>query len=293
VELLGPDDPEQIGSFRLLARLGVGCMGVVYLGRSPGGLMVAVKVIWGWYVGDAAYQVRFKREVTAARTVSGAYTASVLDADPDAGTPWLVTAYLPGLTLREAIAAYGRFPPAAVRTLAAGLAEAFIDIHQTGLTHRDLTPGNVMLTADGPRVIDFGIARPEDATSITRAGDNLGTRGFMSPEQAAGSEVGQASDVFSFGAVLAYAATAKEPFHHDGVASGTVPADLSGITDQRLRDLIRDCLHREQGRRPLAAELLEGLDGKRPRRAPRGCPWVSSRRSTAVRPRLGAYMRIP
>jgi serine/threonine protein kinase len=163
VQRLRPDDPERVGHYRLLARLGAGGMGVVHLGRSPGGRLVAVKVISARYTADAEYRARFTREIDAARTVSGAFTASLLDADPDAETPWLATAYLPGLTLREAVGGHGSLPAPAVRTLAAGLAEALVDIHRAGLAHRDLKPGNIMLTSGGPRVIDFGIARPDPA----------------------------------------------------------------------------------------------------------------------------------
>ncbi|WP_242902761.1 serine/threonine-protein kinase [Actinomadura terrae] len=266
MERLRPGDPGRVGRYRLLARLGAGGMGVVYLGRSPGGRTVAVKVIGARHAGDPTYRARFGREVGAARTVSGAFTAPVLDADAGAEAPWLVTAYLPGLTLREAVAEHGRFPAAAVRTLAAGLAEALVDIHRAGLTHRDLKPANIMLTAGGPRVIDFGIARPEDAVTITRVGFNPGTPGFMSPEQAAGRRVGPSSDVYSLGAVLAFAATGAEP-SRDGVEAG-----LGALDDAWLRDLIEDCRQPEPGLRPSAAELLARLDGTGPAHGARWLP---------------------
>ena len=266
MEELRPGDPDRVGPYRLVARLGAGGMGVVYLGCSPGGLLVALKVVRARLAGDAEYRARFRREVASARTVSGAYTASVLDADPDAGTPWLATAYLPGLSLREAVAAHGRFPADTVRLLATGLAEALADIHRAGLTHRDLKPGNIMLTADGPRVIDFGIARPEDAVSITRANRSPGTRGFMSPEQAAGGEVGPASDMFSLGAVLAFAATGEE-----SRADGREALSRSGMADRLLRDLIRDCRRRDRTQRPSAADLLTRLD---PAVSAQGATWL-------------------
>uniref|UniRef100_UPI001C68D0E3 serine/threonine-protein kinase n=1 Tax=Streptomyces phytophilus TaxID=722715 RepID=UPI001C68D0E3 len=269
VEELRPGDPDRVGPYRLVARLGAGGMGVVYLGCSPGGLLVAVKVVWSRLAGDAGYRARFRREVASARTVSGAYTASVLDADPEAGTPWLATAYLPGLSLWEAVAAHGRFPAATVRLLAAGLAEALADIHRAGLTHRDLKPGNIMLTADGPRVIDFGIARPEDADSITRANRSPGTRGFMSPEQAAGGEVGPASDVFSLGAVLAFAATGGESRRTDGREA----------VDRLLGGLIRDCLRPDHRQRPSAADLLARLD---PAVSAQGAAWLPAEVVEAV-----------
>ncbi|WP_433475143.1 PQQ-binding-like beta-propeller repeat protein [Spirillospora sp. CA-142024] len=284
MQRLRPDDPDRVGPYRLLARLGAGGMGVVYLGRSPGGRLVAVKVVSARFTGDAEYRARFEREIGAARTVSGAFTASMLDADADAGTPWLATAYLPGLTLREAVAGHGPFPAPAVRTLAAGLAEALVDIHRAGLTHRDLKPGNIMLTAGGPRVIDFGIARPEDAVTITRVGGTPGTPGFMSPEQAAGLKVGPAGDVFSLGAVLAYAATGAEPFAADGTAAAlrrikAGQADLGGISDPWLRDLIGDCLRLERGRRPSAADLLARLDEAGPAH---GAAWLPAGVAEAI-----------
>jgi serine/threonine protein kinase len=160
-------------------------MGVVYLGRSLAGRAVAVKVVRERFAADAEYRARFRREMTAARAVTGTFTVPLLDADPEATVPWLVTAYVRGLSLWQAVSTVGPLPPRAVRVLSAGLAEALTDIHRAGLAHRDLKPGNIMLTATRPRVIDFGIARPEDATVITRAGAVLGTPGFMAPEQAA------------------------------------------------------------------------------------------------------------
>jgi outer membrane protein assembly factor BamB len=264
VEPLQAGDPERVGPYRLLARVGAGGMGLVYLGRSRGGRMVAVKVIRTGFVGDSQYRARFRREVAAARKVTGTFTAPVLDADPEAAEPWLVTAYLPGLTLREAIGSYGRMPPDAVRALGAGLAEALAAIHGAGVVHRDLKPGNVILTAGGPRVIDFGIARPEDGTAITQVGAPIGTPGFMSPEQVSGGEVSPASDIFTLGAVLAYAASGTEPFGDGPIRSRlyrvmTVQADLSEIGDGWLRELIGCCLHREPERRLSAAEVLERL----------------------------------
>jgi serine/threonine protein kinase len=255
-----------MGGYRLLARLGAGGMGVVYLGRSPGGRTVAVKVVRERFAGDAEYRARFRREVSAARRVTGAFTAPLLDADPEASSPWLVTAYLPGLTLLQAIDRFGGLPPAAVRVLTAGLAEALADIHRAGLAHRDLKPANIMLTGAGPRVLDFGIARPEDATAITRVGAVVGTPGFMSPEQARGDLAGPAGDVFSLGSVLVFAATGKEPFG-GGATADTLRRverarpDLDSVTDRELRELLAACLRRDPDQRPTAAELLERLGG--------------------------------
>jgi serine/threonine protein kinase/outer membrane protein assembly factor BamB len=264
VRPLLPGDPDRVGAYRLLARLGAGGMGVVYLGRSPGGRAAAVKVVPDWFASDSQYRARFRREVAAARTVTGAFTAPVLDADPAAPAPWLVTAYLPGLSLGQAISAVGALPPATLIVLAAGMAEALADIHRAGLIHRDLKPGNVMLTADGPRVIDFGIARPEDATAITQVGAVVGTPGYMSPEQVASAATGPPSDIFSFGAVLAFAATGQHPFDA-GAPLATMyrvlnaETDLSQITEPWLRDVVAACLRREAGERPSAAQILDRL----------------------------------
>jgi outer membrane protein assembly factor BamB len=264
VEALQPGDPDRVGPYRLLARIGTGGMGVVYLGRSPGGRAVAVKVVRARYAADFAFRARFRREAAAARSVTGVSTAVVLDADPDADLPWLVTAYLPGLTLREAVRAVGALPPATLPVLAAAVAEALVDIHRAGLVHRDLKPANVMVTADGVRVIDFGIARPEDATAITRVGTVIGTPGFMSPEQVSGAPVGPPSDVFSFGSLLMFAATGEEPFRSDAVAVTlhrvrTVETDLGVIVDPALRGLIAACLRADPDGRPTAAEVLGRL----------------------------------
>ncbi|MBK5996912.1 serine/threonine protein kinase, partial [Streptomyces sp. MBT58] len=174
-----PGDPERLGSVRLLGRLGAGGMGTVYLGRTPGGLTVAVKTVHEHLAAEPHFRERFRREAAAARAVTGAHTAAVLDADPESARPWLATAYLPGVTLRHAVAATGPLEPPAVRSLGAALAEALTDIHGAGLVHRDLKPSNVLITADGPRVIDFGIARAIGDHGLTGAGDVIGTPGFI------------------------------------------------------------------------------------------------------------------
>ena len=202
---LEPDDPRSVGDYRLLSRLGAGGMGRVFLGRSPGGRLVAVKVVHAELVRRPEFRSRFRREVQAARLVSGAFTAPVIDADPDAPRPWLVTSYIAGPSLEQVVAERGPLPTAAVLSVAAGLAEALVSIHAVRLVHRDLKPSNVLLAEDGPRVIDFGIVRTVEADSLTGTGQLAGSPGFMSPEQVGGGEITPASDVFCLGAVLAFA----------------------------------------------------------------------------------------
>jgi serine/threonine protein kinase/outer membrane protein assembly factor BamB len=262
VQPLEPGDPGWVGAYRVLARIGLGGMGAVYLGRSPGGRPVAIKLVRDGLGADQ--RVRFHREVAAARQVTGTFTAPVLDADPDAPTPWLVTAYLPGLSLREAVRTYGPLPSAGVRALAAGLAEALAAIHRARVVHRDFKPSNVILTAGGPRVIDFGIVRPQDATSITRGDGFLGSPGFTSPEQISGAPISSASDIFTYGAVLAFAATGTEVFGlghwQERLRRVTLgQADLSGIADGWAHQLITDCLQQDPARRPTAGQLLRTL----------------------------------
>jgi serine/threonine protein kinase len=212
VRELQPGDPQQIGPYRLRGRLGAGGMGQVYLGLSPGGRHVAVKVVHPDLAASPDFRVRFRREVAAARKVSGMFTAPVVDADVDGATPWLATAYVPGPSLSEAVSEHGPLPAPSVLALAAGLAEGLVAVHAAGVVHRDLKPMNVLLAADGPRIIDFGISRAGEATSLTGVAFVVGSPGFMSPEQAAGGDVGNASDIFSLGAVLAFAATGEGPF---------------------------------------------------------------------------------
>ncbi|MEU9344441.1 protein kinase [Streptomyces sp. NPDC048278] len=259
---LEPGDPRSVGDYQLLRRLGAGGMGRVFLGRSPGGRAVAVKVVHAELVaGQPEFRSRFRREVEAARKVSGAFTAPVVDADPDAPLPWLVTSYIAGPSLQDAVAERGPLPAATVLELAAGLAEALTSIHAAQLVHRDLKPSNVLLAEDGPRVIDFGIARSVESVTITRAGLMVGSPGFMSPEQVAGGEVTGASDVFALGAVLTYAATGGNPF-----GNGPTPAllyrvvhdepDITAVGDPALAALIADCLAKDPAHRPTPREIL-------------------------------------
>ena len=257
---LRPGDTESIGGYALVDRLGSGGMGVVYLGRSASGRQVAVKVVHAQYALDEEFRARFRQEIAAARRVSGAFTAPVVDADPDAELPWMATLYVPGRTLAEVIDRDGPLGGQALRTLALGLVEALRDIHQAGVVHRDLKPSNVLLAEDGPRVIDFGISRAADNQALTVTGRLIGTPPFMSPEQfAAPRDVTPASDVFSLGSLLVYAATGSRPF--DGASPYLTGYQvmyeqprLDGVPEP-LRTIAERCLDKEATARPQLAEL--------------------------------------
>ena len=281
---LQPGDPLVIGPYRLLGQLGSGGMGRVFLGLSAGGRHVAVKVIRPELAANPEFRARFQREVAVARTVSGMFTAVVVDADTDAPAPWLATAYVAGPSLAQAVDARGPLSADAVLTLAAGLAESLAAIHAAGLVHRDLKPSNVLLAEDGPRVIDFGISRAAEATSLTSTGLVIGSPGFMSPEQAEGGVVGPPSDMFSLGAVLAFAASGEAPF-----GSGSTPAliyrvvhgapDLNQVP-ARVRPLIERCMAKAPGERPSADDLLvqigpvQPVTGWRPEAVVRPAPRI-------------------
>jgi eukaryotic-like serine/threonine-protein kinase len=260
MQALRPSDPWMIGRYRLLGQLGQGGMGRVFLGLSEAGSPVAVKVLHAELAADPEFRMRFRREVAAARTVSGMFTALVLDADVDGPMPWLATAYVAGPSLAQAVRECGPMSEDSVLSLAAGLAEGLAAIHAAGLVHRDLKPSNVLLAGDGPRVIDFGICKMADATPLTVAGFMVGSPGFMSPEQAEGGVVGPASDIFNLGVVLAFAATGKEPF--GGGSSATrirrmvhSAPDLDGLPG-RIRPLVESCLAKDPGGRPSVVEFL-------------------------------------
>ncbi|MFF9811372.1 protein kinase [Streptomyces coeruleorubidus] len=258
------DEPTVVGPYRLLGRLGSGGMGRVYLGRSAGGRTVAVKIVHPHFALDEEFRARFRREVDAARRVGGAWTAPVLDADPDARVPWVATAYAAGPSLSAAVAEGGALPDHTVRVLGAGLAEALAAVHELGLVHRDVKPSNVLLTLDGPLLIDFGIARATDGTaSLTSTGVSIGSPGYMSPEQILGKGVTGAADVFSLGAVLAYAATGEPPFPGDSSASLLYKVvheepELGGL-DGQLRELTAACLTKDPDARPAPAEVARRL----------------------------------
>src|SRR5690606_16004242 len=209
---LGHDDPRRIGDYRLLGVLGVGGMGRVYLGRNAGGRTVAVKVIRPDLIADPEFRTRFQREVAAARRVGSSCTAPVLDADVDADPPWLATGYVAGIALNDAVDRFGPFGERSLIVLARGLAEALVAVHEAGVVHRDLKPSNVLLAIDGPKVIDFGIARAVEDTALTTTGKVIGSPAFMCPEQVTGEPVGPAGDMFALGGVLTYAATGQGPF---------------------------------------------------------------------------------
>jgi eukaryotic-like serine/threonine-protein kinase len=265
---LKPGDPRLIGPYRLVGQLGSGGMGRVFLGLSAGGRPVAVKVIRAELAADQEFRVRFGREVAAARRVSGLFTALVVDADVEGPVPWLATAYVPGPSLSEAVTGYGPMSVQSALALAAGLAEGLSAIHAAGVVHCDLKPSNVLLSQDGPRVIDFGISRAAEVVSVTGVGLVVGSPGFMSPEQATGEEIGPPSDIFSLGAVLTFAATGGGPFGKGSrpeLAYRLVysPPSLGGLPAQ-LRPLVERCLAKDPRERPTADEVLAEAGAERP-----------------------------
>ncbi|KUN07128.1 serine/threonine protein kinase [Streptomyces yokosukanensis] len=264
VDQLTQHDPRRIGPFEVLGRLGAGGMGLVYLARSASGRRVAIKTVRTELAEDQLFRVRFTREVEAARAVSGFYTAAVVDADPRAAVPWLATAYVPAPSLEEIVNDCGPLPAQAVRWLAAGVAEALQSIHGAGLVHRDLKPSNVLVVEDGPRVIDFGIASGVSNTRLTMTNVAVGTPAYMSPEQAKDSRsVTGASDVFSLGSMLVFAATGHPPFHGANPVETVFMLlregpDLTGLPDE-LRPLIEVCMQMEASGRPTPADLQSQL----------------------------------
>ncbi|MFZ4272983.1 protein kinase domain-containing protein [Streptomyces arboris] len=280
MDKLGPDDPHRIGAYRLLGRLGEGGMGQVFLARSDRGRTVALKLVRRELAEQPEFRARFRQEVRAAHQVGGAWTAPVLDSDTEAPVPWVATGYVAGPSLHRIVSgrpgapvadsgAYGPLPLRSVQLLGSGLAHALQHIHRAGLIHRDLKPSNVLLTIDGPRVIDFGIARALESLAdgdLTRTGAMIGSPGFMAPEQVRGERVTTACDVFCLGSVLAYAATGRLPF--GAAESGGVHAlmfritqedpDLTGVPAE-LAGVVRDCLAKDPAARPSTDEILARL----------------------------------
>ncbi|WP_165956012.1 serine/threonine-protein kinase [Streptomyces hainanensis] len=263
---LGANDPTTVGSYRLLRRLGAGGMGRVYLGRSPGGRMVAVKLVHEELAADPEFRRRFAREVAAAQRVGGRWTAPVLECDTESAVPWVATGYVPGPSLQDVVGAPpGPLPEPTVWALLHGLARALTEIHRNGLVHRDLKPSNILVTLDGPKVIDFGIARAVDASMMTRTDAVVGSPGYLAPEQVRGERVTTASDVFALGAVLVHASTGVGPFTGDQPPLHTLfyrvlheDAELgppSGPLSGDLRELTRLCLSKAPARRPTVADL--------------------------------------
>ncbi|MDB1088959.1 serine/threonine-protein kinase [Streptomyces sp. ACA25] len=253
------EDPRVVGSFRLHRRLGAGGMGVVYLGSDRRGQRVALKVIRPDLAEDPEFRSRFAREVSAARRIRGGCTARLVAADLDAAKPWFATQYVPGPSLHDRVADGGPLPAAETAAIGAALAEGLVAVHEAGVVHRDLKPSNILLSPKGPRIIDFGIAWSTGASTLTHVGTAVGSPGFLAPEQVRGAAVTPATDVFSLGATLAYAALAESPFgqgssevmlyrvvHEEAQLHGAPPA---------LAPLLRACLAKSPGERPSTVQL--------------------------------------
>jgi len=257
-------DPEGIGPYVILGRLGSGAMGQVYLGRSAAGRLVAVKTIKVELAEEAGFRTRFAQEVAAARRVSGVFTAAVMEADPEADLPWLATAYVPAPSLARLVQVCGPLPVPAVRWLAAGCAEALESIHGAGLVHRDLKPSNVLVAPDGPKVIDFGVARAAERIGLNPSRGAVGTPAYMAPEQARDTGAASvASDVYSLGATLVFAATGHPPYQGDSPMEvlarlATEPPDLSGLPGE-LTELVTACLQHVPSMRPTSSATLAQL----------------------------------
>ncbi|MGW5419192.1 protein kinase domain-containing protein [Streptomyces sp. NPDC003943] len=286
MEPLAVGDPRTVGPYRLLGRLGSGGMGRVFLGRSEGGRTVAVKVVHEEHAQDPQFRARFRREIEAVRRVGEHYTAPVLDADPDAERPWVVTGFVPGPSLEQVVREHGPLPADSVLALALGLLRALQGIHGAGILHRDLKPSNVMLTVEGPRVIDFGIARalePSVESLLTSTGMVVGSPGFMAPEQVRGESLGPAADVFALGCVLMYAATGRLPFGHGASNQHAImfqiveaEPELHRVEGEELRAFIGRCLIKDPAERPGIEALLAdpALPGEESGRGAVGGAWL-------------------
>ncbi|SHI26221.1 bifunctional serine/threonine-protein kinase/ABC transporter substrate-binding protein [Streptomyces sp. 3214.6] len=301
MEPLRSSDPARIADHRLLGRLGAGGMGVVYLARTPGGALVALKVLLAEYAEEPGFKERFRREVEVARQVDSPWAVPLVDADADAEAPWLATAFVPGPSLGEAVSAYGPLTERGLRLLGARLAEALSEVHRAGLVHRDLKPGNVLIAHDGPRLIDFGIARAPEDTTLTATGMVVGTPGYLSPEQAEGrgadGGIGPASDVFSLGCVLAFAATGRAPFGSGAVDALLYravhdPADLDGVPAGLLEVLAR-CLEKDPDRRPGAEELVRELAVDGAAQDAEASEWLPEPVTRLIAERSSAALALP
>ncbi|WP_405607690.1 serine/threonine protein kinase [Streptomyces sp. NBC_01508] len=287
---LGEGDPAVVGGYRLVAVLGTGGMGKVYLTYTPGGRPIALKVIRPEFSEDPEFRRRFKQEVHAAQRVQGLYTAPVIDSDTDGSQPWLATAYVPGPSLSHAVAQHGGLPLRSVLLLAVGVAEALHVIHGAGIVHRDLKPANVLLASDGPRVIDFGIARAADATSLTGTGVSVGTPAFMAPEQASAGTVTAATDIFALGQIAAFAAMGA-PAYGEGSSHAVLyrivheDPDLSRVPAELL-PLVTRCLTRDPAGRPTLTEIIELCHEISPAAPRQGEDWLPQAVAGSITERL-------
>ncbi|KKZ72518.1 bifunctional serine/threonine-protein kinase/ABC transporter substrate-binding protein [Streptomyces showdoensis] len=291
-----PSDPSALAGYRLLGRLGAGGMGVVYLGRTDTGELAAVKVTHADQADQADFRARFRREVEAARRVVSPWAVPVTGADPDAPEPWMATAFVPGPSLGEAVRAHGPLPERSVRILGGSIARALAAVHAAGIVHRDVKPGNILLAIDGPRLIDFGIARATGETGLTSADMVVGTPGFLAPEQAEAraEAIGPPADVFALGCLLAFAATGRPPFGTgalDALLYRTVhdAPDLAGVP-AGLLPLLTACLAKDPAHRPAAAEIAAGLTEDAPGSA---AEWLPAPVVTTIAERSAAMLALP
>ncbi|MFF5281892.1 MULTISPECIES: bifunctional serine/threonine-protein kinase/ABC transporter substrate-binding protein [Streptomyces] len=294
-ELL-PSDPSSIAGYRLLGRLGAGGMGVVYLGRTESGELAAVKVTLADQADQPDFRARFRREVEAARRVVSPWAVPVTGADPDAPEPWMATAFVPGPSVGEAVRAHGPLPERSVRILGGAVARALAAVHAAGLVHRDVKPGNVLLAVDGPRLIDFGIARTSGETALTATDMVVGTPGFLAPEQAEArtDAIGPPADVFALGCLLAYATTGRPPFGAgavDALMYRTVhdEPDLAGVPEDLL-PLLAACLAKDPADRPIAEEIADRLTEDTPGTA---ADWLPAPVVTTIAERSAAMLTLP
>lgn len=287
---LGDGDPAVVGGYRLAAVLGTGGMGKVYLSYTPGGRPIALKVIRPEFSEDPEFRRRFKQEVHAAQRVQGLYTAPVIDSDTDGSQPWLATAYVPGPSLAHAVGRHGALPLRSVLLLTVGVAEALHVIHGAGIVHRDLKPANVLLASDGPRVIDFGIARAADTTALTGTGVSVGTPAFMAPEQAAAGTVSPATDIFALGQIAAFAAIGS-PAYGEGSSHAVLyrivheDPDLSRVPAELL-PLVTRCLTRDPAERPSLTEIIELCHELSPVALRQGEDWLPQAVAGSITERL-------